>query len=168
MSEHILALQAPDPAHHLRPVLLKDTEPLWSCCWRERSLTAVNQVVTRAQRLARQGTGIGVVVVKDGALIGYGQLTMWLRCGEISDLVVAESWRGQGIGTTLIQYLTRMACSMHAECVEIGAALDNPGALALYRRLGFVDDRVIKLTFASGPVDVLYLRIDIPLGTECI
>ena len=43
--------------------------------------------------------------------------------------------------------------------VEIGVALSNPRAMALYQRLGFVEDRVINLDLGSGAEPVMYLKI---------
>lgn len=160
MSEVPLAMLPPDTLMTMRPVRLSDAQPLRDYCWPERSFAAVYQLVMRARQNALQGRGLGVVVVDEANIIkGYGQLTLWPGCAEISDLVVTEQLRGQGIGTALIQYLVRAAYEMHASCVEIGAALSNPGALALYRRLGFVDDRTVWLNLGDGKEPVLFLRL---------
>jgi ribosomal protein S18 acetylase RimI-like enzyme len=151
-----IALQPPDSDVHIRPVRLADALLLQRRCWPERSLDSVQQLISRAQRMARNHYGMGVVVVKDG-VIGYGQLALWPRSGEISDLVVCAACRGQGIGTALIQYLMRVAREMQASTVEIGAALDNERALALYRRLGFRDERMIRLHLGGSEVAVQYL-----------
>src|SRR5690349_14033766 len=93
-----IALQPPNAGVHIRPVRMGDALLLQRACWPARSLDSLQQLISRAQRMARSHYGLGVVVDHDG-VIGYGQLTLWPRCGEISDLVVCESYRGQGIGT---------------------------------------------------------------------
>ncbi len=155
-----LALQPPDSLVMMRPVRLSDAELLRTDCWPERSFAAVYQLVMRARQNAIQGRGLGVVVVDNAsALKGYGQLTLWPGCAEISDLVVSPPYRGQGVGTAVIQYLVRAAREMHVPCLEIGAALSNPGAVALYRRLGFVDDHTVHLNLGEGKEPVLFLRL---------
>lgn len=162
MEQQIVALQLPNPALRIRPVQLMDAETLHDLCWPERSLAAIYQLVTRAMQYARQGRGLGVVVTGEHNLPhAYGQLTIWPQCGEISDLIVAPPLRSQGIGTAIIQYLARAAREMHAPCLEIGAALSNPGAVALYRRLGFIDSHSIMIDLGKGQEQVIYLRIDL-------
>ncbi len=160
MDKKLLALQSPSALLAIRPVRLADAEALQETCWPERSFASVYQLVLRARQIAVQGRGLGIVAGgEEAALKGYGQLTLWPGCGEISDLVVAVTYRGQGIGTALIQYLVRTAREMHMPCVEIGAALSNPGAVSLYRRLGFEDDHTVWLNLGEGKEPVLYLRL---------
>ena len=90
MDEIPLALQIPNPQVRIRPVLVTDAEALHSTFWSNRSYTMVYQLIKRAQQIANQGRGIGVVITGDTpyTLRGFGQLTMWPRCAEISDLFV--------------------------------------------------------------------------------
>lgn len=163
MREVPAALKPPDPTHLLRFARLQDVQSLHQNCWSERSSADVYQIVSRSQQNIQRGRGLGVVAVdrETQAVIGFGQLTVWPRCGEISDLVVAEAQRRHGIGTAMIQYLMRAAREMQCSCVEIGVALSNPHALALYRRLGFRDDHTVRLNLGNGEETVLYLRIEI-------
>lgn len=158
----VLALQAPDPRIAIRPVRLADVAGLQQACWPERSFDAVYRFVSRARYNASQGRAIGIVVADDDLIRAYGQFTLWPRCGEISDLIVAEAHRGQGLGTAMIQYLVRAARDMQADCVDIGAALSNPRALALYRRLGFRDSYIQEIDLGQGSEPVQYLRLKLP------
>jgi ribosomal protein S18 acetylase RimI-like enzyme len=93
---------------------------------------------------------------------GFGQMTLWPRGGEISDLVVGSCYRRRGLGTAIIQYLVQVAREMYASSVEIGVAMDNTAALALYRRLGFTDDYTVMLNLGNGPEPVIYLQLELP------
>lgn len=158
MVEIPLALQPPNSKIPIRLVRLTDVTSLRATCWPERSFDSVYRFITRARSNASQGRGLSVVAVGNAGMIhGYGQFTLWPRCGEISDLIVAPSYRGRGIGTAMIQYLARSAREMNAECIEIGAFTSNTGAIALYRRLGFMDSHTQTIT--SDSELVLYLRI---------
>jgi ribosomal protein S18 acetylase RimI-like enzyme len=163
MTQTILALQAPDPQLHIRPVRLGDIVDLQENCWPERDAEAIYHFVLRIIRSARDGRGLGIVISRDPAqAVAYGQFVMWPRCGEISDLIVAPAHRQQGLGTALIQYLVRAAQEMQAECVDIGAASSNPRALALYRRLGFRESYTQRLNLGRGDEEVVYLRLKFP------
>ena len=86
---------------------------------------------------------------------------MWPSCAEISDMVVVETYRGRGLGTALIQALVRQALKLGADEAEIGAALNNPRAAALYRRLGFEDSHTVLLNLGKGKEHVLFLRLNL-------
>ncbi len=162
MDELPLALQTPKSPLLIRPVRLTDTEALATRCWTRRSFMAIHSLTKRAVRYAAEGRGLGVVAVApDGMACAYGQLAMWPTCAEISDMVVAEAFRGQGLGTAIIQTLVQAGIRMHAEEIEIGAALNNPRAAALYRRLGFEDSHTILLNLDQGKEKVLFLRLNL-------
>jgi ribosomal protein S18 acetylase RimI-like enzyme len=98
-----------------------------------------------------QGSGMGLVVcdVQDQAL-GYGQ---WLRhqdYAEISDLYIMQTERGKGLGTALIQHLTRSAAGKRSQ-IQIAVDQDNLSALRLYLALGF--------RHYTSLHDILYLRL---------
>ena len=160
--DRVLAFRPPNPHIKIRPVLEADKMKLARNCWPERTPLGVQQVIARAQMSARQGRGLGIVVVDQsrGDIVAYGQITLWTRAAEISDLIVKESYRGHGIGTAMIQYLVRIAQEMHTPAVEIGVARSNPRALDLYRRLGFQDDHSVMVNLGEGREEVLYLKLD--------
>ena len=74
---------------------------------------------------------------------------------------MAEKWRSHGIGSAIIGALIDIARQWPIPQVEIGAALSNPRALALYRKLGFRDQRTLNLDLGHGPEPVVYLVMDI-------
>jgi ribosomal protein S18 acetylase RimI-like enzyme len=163
MTQTIPAYQPPNPHIIIRPVHLSDIPDLQKNCWPERNQDAIYRFISRIRQTAKSERGLGVVIVgEDGVVLGYGQLVLWPRCAEISDLIVAPDYRGQGLGTALIQYLVRCAREMRATCVDIGAATSNPGAVTLYRRLGFRDSYRQTINLGSGDEEVLYLRLRFP------
>lgn len=159
-----LALLPPDPQWRLRPVRAGDFDRLRYELWRERSPEQARDLLNRALISAENRRGLGICAqAPDGdMLIAFGMLTVWSRCVEISDLIVLEHWRGHGVGTALIQYFVNHASRMSIHCAEIGVALSNPRALALYRRLGFQDRYQLMLDLGRGREPVLYLRLELP------
>ena len=148
----------------VRPVHLSDTLNLHKMCWPDRPLHSINKLLERTQKLAFCRRGLGVVAVRDSVLCGFGMLTLWPRAAEISDLIVNPGFRGQGVGSMIITHLTETARNLHAQIVEIGVALSNPGALALYRRLGFTDDHTVDVDLGNGLEIVLYLTKKLALA----
>lgn len=160
-----IALQAPTDNWYIRLVLPSDAPKLRKAFWSKRSETYARDKIRRVQQAMSQQRGLGIVVTRSAGadeLLAYGQYLCWTRCAEISDLIVAEAYRSQGIGTVMIQYLTRFAVAAGTRCVEIGAARSNPRAVALYRRLGFVDKQTVALDVGQGVEPVIYLGLDVP------
>src|SRR5258708_5764757 len=146
----------------LRSATLADTEALQESVWPERTVTAVRELLERAEDLEQRERGQGLVAVSTlpGArVVAFGLLTLWPRTCEISDLAVAADVRRQGIGTTMILALVEHARTLNMPSVEIGAAQSNPRALRLYRRLGFQDNRTIDMDLGNGLEPVTYLTI---------
>jgi ribosomal protein S18 acetylase RimI-like enzyme len=152
-----MALQHNTPSVLIRPACLADAASLNTMCWPERSHESVFELLRRTHKLAQNERGLGAVATWDNAPCGFGMLTLWPRAAEISDLIVNARYRGQGVGSLIIDYLTNAARDMRVQVLEIGVALSNPRALALYRRLGFIDGRTIELELGNGPEPVLYL-----------
>jgi ribosomal protein S18 acetylase RimI-like enzyme len=137
-----------------------DAAQLQQNCWVNWPLEVVSEALERVELLAQQGRGLAVVACQGERILGYGQMTIWPRAVEISDLIVAPPYRDNGIGTAIIGFLVNKVRAWHLPRVEIGAALSNPRALALYRRLGFKDARTIELDLGNGPETVVYLNLD--------
>jgi ribosomal protein S18 acetylase RimI-like enzyme len=97
-------------------------------------------------RLIQTSSALAIVAEYNSHIIAFGQISRWRHCAEISDLIVQEAYRNQGIGTALINHLLEYALKMDVSCVEIGADHDNHRAIALYRRLGFQDHRSTEQT----------------------
>jgi len=162
IKKHPLALQPPPESVLMRPVRATDTDRLRANCWPNRTFLTIYNLVQRTVRNAADERGLGIVVVgTDDTPLAYGQFTLWPTCAEISDLVVAEPLRGQGVGTAMIQMLVKRARAMGANAFEIGVALDNPRAAMLYRRLGFEDSHTLMMDLERGKEKILFLRLDI-------
>ena len=143
--------------YQLRPTSPADAALLQESCWPERSVDAVRELLERAEGLSKHKRGLGLIAITGYRALGYGQLTIWPRTCEISDLIVAADVRNQGIGTAIICDLIERARLWPMSQVEIGVAMNNPRAHALYLRLGFKDNRTVNLDLGMGPEPVMYL-----------
>lgn len=143
-----------------RPCLQTDAEALWRACFPQLTLSQVREMLARAESIWQSGRGAGVVACLDGRIVGFGQVTLWARVAEISDLSVTESQRGRGIGTALLKHLIALGAA-HCSTVEIGVAESNVRAHALYQRLGFRHDRTLLLDLGQGVEPVHYLTLSV-------
>lgn len=158
-----LALQPPPTSIVMREVRATDSDHLRMNCWPNRSFLTIYNLVTRTIRNTADGRGLGLVVVgADDVALAYGQYTLWPTCAEISDLIVTETLRGQGVGTALIQMLINRARRWGATTFEIGVAMDNPRAAALYRQLGFEDSHTVMMDLERGKEQIQFLRLEAP------
>ena len=72
----------------------------------------------------------------------------------IADLGVAESSRGLGVGSALIEHHARSAASLGISELALDVALINPRAEALYKRLGFEVDSQSQFKGGAGAENV--------------
>lgn len=85
---------------------------------------------------------------EDGEVIGAADFRGAARPrqahgGEFG-ISVAREHRGRGVGTALIQALIAWAREAGIRRIEVHAHSNNPRALALYRRLGFEDEGLLR------------------------
>lgn len=141
----------------VRPVQAGDAPLLHRQCLSDRPLSEAMALVDRALRVAQTRRGVGMAAVWGIEVVGFGLLTLWPSAAEISDLVVAPAYRSRGVGTALIEHLTEAARAMHADRIEISVMKANARALALYRRLGFVDERALEVGIEDAADTIFYL-----------
>jgi GNAT superfamily N-acetyltransferase len=101
-----------------------------------------------------------VLVARRGPpIIGHVQLIAEGLDWEIKSLTVADKFRGQGIGSSLVQAALTRASASGAACIRVATATADLGNLRFYQRLGFRMDRVERNAFTTdrGYPD---LRID--------
>lgn len=124
-----------------------DQHALHSLCYPERPFPEFRALFQRLLQWQDQGRAYWVVANRATAgqsseqIVGSGQLVLYPHGAELANLVVAGSYRSQGIGTALIAVLLAIARDVGLAGVEMGVESDNQRALALYRRLGFEPER---------------------------
>lgn len=77
---------------------------------------------------------------------------------ELTDIVIAEKYRGRGAGTELLKYAEKTAKENGAYCMYAATAAFDYETVAFYGKNGFVP--VATLTDVNGPNDegALYMR----------
>ena len=147
----------------IRPIAPSDAQDLQRNCFPKESPEYVIDYIKRALRFVDRGQSVHLVAESSGHAVANAQLICWSKRAEIGSLVVAEPFRGRGIGTALIEALTNAASKLGAEQVEIGVDKGNEQVLELYRRLGFTPHKVIRVPGSSVDYDhVVYLVKPVP------
>lgn len=89
-----------------------------------------------------------VLIAEAGGVV-VGKLELFLawkanhgRFGVIRRFVVADGWRGKGVGTLLLEAATEHCRAGGCAFVELTVDVTNPEAHAFYKRSGFNEDRV--------------------------
>lgn len=121
---------------------------------REEELEFIRSHTTRPNSILLLAVAVDEVVGVAGFL---GEtLPERAHAGEFG-VSIAQSWRGRGIGTALLEALFAWAAEHGIRRIEGGAFATNPRALELYRRLGFVEEgRLVGAVIRDGvPVDLI-------------
>lgn len=110
----------------------------------------------REYRKKRGDSAVALVAVLEERIVGHMTIcpddrprrrhTAWFG------LAVHADFHRRGIGRALMAELVRLADDwLNLEKIELGVLSDNPGAIALYREFGFVEEgRLRKDLFKDG------------------
>ena len=102
----------------------------------------------------RDGAIHYVALAGDGTVVGWCDLrpkaAATLRHSAVLGMGVIESFRGLGVGSRLLAATLASADACGLRRAELVVRADNPAAIALYRRFGFVEEGRCRQ----------YLRID--------
>lgn len=79
-----------------------------------------------------------------GRLIGYCGLLQSFDEADITNVAVAEEYRGQGIGCAMLTELMRRGSARGIERFTLEVRVGNLAARSLYRKLGFVSVGIRK------------------------
>ena len=100
---------------------------------------------------------IYVVRTADCAVAGF--CAFWLVFDEIhiNNVAVLPQFRGQGMGTTLMQHVLLEARRLGAKRATLEVRASNQAALRLYQRLGFYVAATRKYYYSNPVEDALIL-----------
>ncbi|MDY6783700.1 MAG: GNAT family N-acetyltransferase [Cyanobacteriota bacterium] len=107
------------------------------------------------------------VIKNGGKIIACGQLRNFADAQELGSLVVAKTWRGQGLGTKLTQHLIAQATKpLYLEC--LGTSLAQ-----FYHHLGFVEiapeevPRSLRFKFGLSRLGKILFRLPVMQMRHC-
>jgi ribosomal-protein-alanine N-acetyltransferase len=116
----------------------------------ERRWIGTEPPVEREQRrvqaeevIADEAKGTFLVAEADGIIASLG---LFLQPYGVADLgmMVAEEWRGRGVGSALMEAAVAWARASSAHKISLQHWPHNEAAHALYRKFGFVEEGVLR------------------------
>ena len=117
---------------------------------RERAFLAMVEAPSLAWAQDFVGTNIThghaqVVALEDGVVVGWCDILPrrdrpgFQHCGSVG-MGVVRGWRGRGLGGRLLEACLDRAFASGLTRIELEVYADNPAAIALYRRFGFIEE----------------------------
>ncbi|MEU5883661.1 ribosomal protein S18-alanine N-acetyltransferase [Spirillospora sp. NPDC047279] len=141
----------------LPAVLVLERELFPEDAWSEEMLAGelADQPRTRHYVIAESG---------DGEIVGYAGLFAAGGQADVQTIGVSAAWRGAGIGAALLERLLDEAGRRHSEAVFLEVRADNPPAIRLYERYGFVRAGLRKRYYQPSGVDAVVMRRELRTG----
>lgn len=96
-----------------------------------------------------------VVYVENGQFIGYLSYSIIYEKAEINNIYVLKSFRSQGVGTKLLEYLVEK-CKI-CENITLEVRKNNISALQLYKKFGF-KEVALREKYYNGVDGILMVR----------
>ena len=102
--------------------------------------------------LVQDPNSLYYVAEEDGQIVASLGVTNVLSEGNINNVVVEESYRGQGIATRMMDILFQEGEELGIVDYTLEVRVSNKPAIALYEKLGFVSEG-IRPRFYGRPVE---------------
>jgi ribosomal-protein-alanine N-acetyltransferase len=90
------------------------------------------------------------IAERDGAIVGYGVVTVAADEAHLLNLSVAPSWQRHGIGTELTRFLAKIARDYGAAKIFLEVRPSNIAARVLYTHSGFREIGIRRDYYPSG------------------
>lgn len=101
-----------------------------------------------------------LVVERAGQLLGFAGAHLIFEEGHITNVVVARSARGQGLGRALMDALMQYAANLGARYLTLEVRESNQAAISLYSSLGFIRVGVRRGYYQDNREDALLMVCD--------
>ena len=109
-------------------------------------------VIIVAQRISTILEADQIIVLEEGKVVGYAGLNRVLDEGDVTNIVVAEEYRGRGLGTALTAALLEEGKKEGIQAFTLEVRFSNLPAVRIYEKLGFVQEGIRK-RFYEKPVE---------------
>ncbi len=103
-----------------------------------------------------------VVVVWNDRIIGYGGLWTILDEAHVTNVAIAEAYRGRKLGEKLLMELMRVAMARGMRRITLEVRVSNAIAQRLYEKFGFYPEGVRKGYYSDNQEDAIIMWADLP------
>jgi len=85
-----------------------------------------------------------LVAEQGGTVLGYiAGISSWKE-GHIVSVATLSSWRRKGIARQLVEEMCMIFCELGKKRVKLEVRISNTTAIALYEKLGFEKQKIVK------------------------
>lgn len=95
---------------------------------------------------------IMLVAEEDGIVYGYACTYVSFDEGELTNIAVDKSMRGNGIGQQIIKEIQQISSQTGVDRIVLEARVSNHAAIGLYKKMGFAELGIRK-NFYEQPVE---------------
>ena len=101
---------------------------------------------------------IGLVIVHDDRVVGYGEITKDAEryYGELN-IHINQDYQGVGLGTSMMIMLVKEATDQLLHGVNLSVAAENRKAVHLFRKFGFQEQRTTLERYHGEKHDTLHM-----------
>lgn len=103
--------------------------------------------------------GIFLVGLVEGKIAAYGGVWVLVDEAHVTNVVVSETQRRQGIGRKLMIELLKRAKERGTVCATLEVRASNIGAIQLYENLGFTQTTVRKGYYPDNKEDAVVMML---------
>lgn len=132
-----------DDFYKISDILISDFDDFWSCDCLKQELNCKASYF--------------LVASIDEEIIGFAGFKKILDEADIMNIVVSKKFRGQGIGSLLLEALISDAKSLGVGSITLEVNVKNSVAISLYHKFGFVDIGV-RTKYYNGVDDGIIMR----------
>ena len=104
--------------------------------------------------------GVFLVGFLEGEICAYGGVWILVDEAHVTNVVVRENLRGQGIGRRLMIELLEKERTNGAVCATLEVRASNASAIHLYDTLGFVQTTVRKKYYPDNKEDAVVMMLN--------
>ena len=126
----------------------EDAQQIFELCkslidtYEDLSSVQYPQVLDWVARKIRQNIAMYTVITRNGQKVGYFSLLNHIDGWELDDFYVLPAYRGNGIGTAVLQNI----CMSAKGRIFLYVFTQNTGAVSLYERFGFQTSQTVSAT----------------------
>ncbi len=98
------------------------------------------------------------ILTDDNAIIGYSVFLIENNAGYIESIAIRNDYRRRGLGYAALQFMIKKIIDMNLKEINLHVRTDNPAAMALYEKEGFVKKGIVESFYKDGKPAYLYSR----------
>ena len=102
-----------------------------------------------------------IVADVNGEIAGYGGIFIILDEAHVVTIAIAENFKSQGIGKTIMEKMLKIAISKNVNKVFLEVRVSNIPAIKLYKKLGFQKIAVRKAYYTDNMEDAYIMQKEI-------